>query len=472
MSDPQGNPSRPVSASEFTREETYRATRLPVDRASTLIPDAYTSPEFHALERERIFGSSWVPVCVTDEVAEPGSFVVVDVGGRSLIVCRNRSGELRAHHNFCRHRGTKLCETSPGRVERFFQCPYHAWAYDLDGVLLGTPLFTPEAGIPADQEDAFDMSGVRGVRQGGLRPPSRARRLLGLPRVRLPRPGGAAVARRARRPADAAGRAPPRGAQAPTAGRVLDRGELEARRRELHGVLPPALGAPGARQGVSAQVALPLAGRRDVHGVLHDSDRREHRRRGLARASRALDAERGRPSERPVRVALPEHRAERAPQPHVPHAGATDRGRADRGDDVPALPSGVDRRRGRPTRGRGGDPDPLLGRGEPRGHRHRRAGAGRRCRHRLYRRKNVLPLRGVGAPLSEHGRRPDGGRSARSRRRRGARVAADVPGALGASQRLRGPGLPSPSSPRSSTTFSAASTPVVAADSMSVHAPM
>ena len=28
-------------------------------------------------------------------------------------------------------------------------------------MLLGTPLFTPEAGIPADQEDAFDMSGVR-----------------------------------------------------------------------------------------------------------------------------------------------------------------------------------------------------------------------------------------------------------------------------------------------------------------------
>jgi phenylpropionate dioxygenase-like ring-hydroxylating dioxygenase large terminal subunit len=172
MSDLQGNPSRPVSASEFTQEETYRASRLPVDRASTLIPDAYTSPEFHALELDRIFGTSWVPVCVTDEVAEPGSFVVVDVGDRSLIVCRNRSGELRAHHNFCRHRGTKLCESAHGKVERFFQCPYHAWAYDLDGVLLGTPLFTPEAGIPADQEDAFDMSGVRGFDKAdyGLHP--------------------------------------------------------------------------------------------------------------------------------------------------------------------------------------------------------------------------------------------------------------------------------------------------------------
>jgi choline monooxygenase len=102
-----------------------------------------------------------VPVCVTDEIAEPGSFVVVDVGTRSLIVCRNRAGELRAHHNVCRHRGARLCTEERGHVDRFFQCPYHAWAYDLDGACLGTPLFTPEAGIPEDQQGIFDMSSVK-----------------------------------------------------------------------------------------------------------------------------------------------------------------------------------------------------------------------------------------------------------------------------------------------------------------------
>src|SRR5690349_19036641 len=94
-----GNPSRPLPASAFARPETYAATRLPVDLASTLVPDAYVSPEFHAFESESLFARSWVPVCVTDEVAEPGSYCVVDVAGRSLIVCRNRAGELRAHHN-------------------------------------------------------------------------------------------------------------------------------------------------------------------------------------------------------------------------------------------------------------------------------------------------------------------------------------------------------------------------------------
>jgi choline monooxygenase len=157
---PRGNPPRPIPGEAFTREETYAATRLPVDLASSLIPDAYTSEEFRELERERIFARSWIPVCVPDEVAEPGSFVVVTVAGRSLIVCRDRGGELRAHHNVCRHRGTQLVAEERGRVERFFQCPYHAWAYGLDGACLGTPLFTPEAGIPDDQRGAFDTSGV------------------------------------------------------------------------------------------------------------------------------------------------------------------------------------------------------------------------------------------------------------------------------------------------------------------------
>jgi len=160
MSASRGNPSRPVPPAAFTDESTYAATRLPVNAASTLIPDAYVSEEFHALELERIFARSWVPVCVTDEVAAPGSFVVVEVAGRSLIVCRDRAGELHAHHNVCRHRGARLVVDEHGQVERFFQCAYHAWAYGLDGSCLGTPLFTPEAGIPEDQRGAFEMSDV------------------------------------------------------------------------------------------------------------------------------------------------------------------------------------------------------------------------------------------------------------------------------------------------------------------------
>src|SRR5438067_12985703 len=98
MIEVRGNPPRPVPAAAFTDESTYAATRLPVDEASTLIPDAYVSDAFHALEQERVFARSWVPVAVTDEVGQPGDFVVVEVAGRSLIVCRDQAGLLHAHH--------------------------------------------------------------------------------------------------------------------------------------------------------------------------------------------------------------------------------------------------------------------------------------------------------------------------------------------------------------------------------------
>ncbi|MDX6526008.1 MAG: choline monooxygenase, partial [Gaiellales bacterium] len=153
-------PSRPLAPEAFSEPGTYAATRLPVDLASTLIPDAYTSEAFYELEQQRVFGSSWVGVAMTSELRDPGDFVVVEVAGRSLIVCRNRDGELRAFDNVCRHRGAQICAAS-GHVARFFQCPYHAWAYDLDGALLGTPLFTPDSQVPLDQRAAFDMSEIK-----------------------------------------------------------------------------------------------------------------------------------------------------------------------------------------------------------------------------------------------------------------------------------------------------------------------
>jgi choline monooxygenase len=144
----------------YTREETYAATRRPVDVAETLTPDAYRSEEFFALERERVFATSWVPVGCTAELREPGDVLVTEVAGRSLFVVRNRAGELRAFYNVCRHRGTRLLAQGECSVKRFIRCPYHSWAYDLDGACIGTPLFEG-SDIPDDQREVFDMDGAR-----------------------------------------------------------------------------------------------------------------------------------------------------------------------------------------------------------------------------------------------------------------------------------------------------------------------
>ena len=100
-------------------------------------------------------------MCVTDELPGPGDFLVVEVAGRSVVVCRNPAGELRASTTSAATGARSCAIAGQGHVERFFQCPYHAWAYDLDGECLGTPLFTPESGIPEDQRGIFDMSDVK-----------------------------------------------------------------------------------------------------------------------------------------------------------------------------------------------------------------------------------------------------------------------------------------------------------------------
>ena len=135
---------RPLPREAFLQADTYAATRLPVDHATSLIPDAYTSPDFHALEQERLFARTWVPVCLGSDISGPGDYTVVEVAGRSIIVCRNGSGELRAHHNVCRHRGALLCDAGTGTLKRAIKCPYHAWAYGLDGKLIGTPNVRPD----------------------------------------------------------------------------------------------------------------------------------------------------------------------------------------------------------------------------------------------------------------------------------------------------------------------------------------
>ena len=48
---------------------------------------------------------------------------------------RGRDDVLRAFYNVCRHRGTAVVEEACGTAVRF-QCPYHAWIYDLEGKLV------------------------------------------------------------------------------------------------------------------------------------------------------------------------------------------------------------------------------------------------------------------------------------------------------------------------------------------------
>ena len=107
--------------------------------AQTLPGAYYTDPQILDNEIERLFRRGWLCVGREDRVQEPGSYLLHERFGDTLMIVRGRDGQLRAFHNICRHRGTKICEASSGRFSGTIQCPYHAWTWSTDGQLVGAP---------------------------------------------------------------------------------------------------------------------------------------------------------------------------------------------------------------------------------------------------------------------------------------------------------------------------------------------
>jgi glycine betaine catabolism A len=105
----------------------------------TLSGRDYASLEVWADEQERIWWGDWVCIGRTEEVASPGDYLVRDLAGESIFVVRNADGELRGFYNVCSHRGTKFLDEPGGNARKAFRCPYHAWTFDLNGRLIGTP---------------------------------------------------------------------------------------------------------------------------------------------------------------------------------------------------------------------------------------------------------------------------------------------------------------------------------------------
>ncbi|MGW5117521.1 aromatic ring-hydroxylating oxygenase subunit alpha [Streptomyces noursei] len=111
--------------------------------APSLIPTlpgrTYTDPDVFRQEQQALFERLWFCAVRSADLGRPGAFRTVRVGRESVLITRNRTGELRAFLNVCRHRGAQLCTAESGEVRRNLQCPYHAWTYDLDGRLVAAP---------------------------------------------------------------------------------------------------------------------------------------------------------------------------------------------------------------------------------------------------------------------------------------------------------------------------------------------
>lgn len=113
----------------------------------------YTDPEVYQRELHRIFyGPHWSYVALEAELPEAGSFKQSYVGERSVLVARLENGNFAVVENRCAHRGVRFCQERHGTAKEW-TCPYHQWAYSLDGSLIGLPFrrgLRGKGGMPKD----------------------------------------------------------------------------------------------------------------------------------------------------------------------------------------------------------------------------------------------------------------------------------------------------------------------------------
>lgn len=100
----------------------------------------YTSPVYFEREQKTLFRNAWACAGFGHQVPNPGDIAPVELGGMPLMLVRQKDGEIRVFHNVCRHRGTQLVK-EPCPANRMIRCPYHSWAYGLDGALHQRPHF-------------------------------------------------------------------------------------------------------------------------------------------------------------------------------------------------------------------------------------------------------------------------------------------------------------------------------------------
>ena len=131
---------------ETQREILRRFFELRAAHTTTLAPEpyrqqaaVYTDPERLAAEEATLFRGRPLVAGLSADLPGTGDCVASEVAGVPLLLVRGEDAEVRAFLNICRHRGGRVF-TGRGRPGRALKCPYHSWAYDLNGDLLGQPL--------------------------------------------------------------------------------------------------------------------------------------------------------------------------------------------------------------------------------------------------------------------------------------------------------------------------------------------
>ena len=132
--------------------EMIRDINVPNDWDRSGLPGwCYHSPALLELEKQHVFREHWQIACHVSDIPEPGNYLAMDVVGERALILRGQDGTVRAFHNICRHRGSRLVADETGNCRNALVCPFHGWVYNLDGTLRGAA--RPRSFPPLDKNE-------------------------------------------------------------------------------------------------------------------------------------------------------------------------------------------------------------------------------------------------------------------------------------------------------------------------------
>ena len=128
---------------------------------------ALSDPELYEMEMERIFGKTWILLGHDSEIPASGDFMVRDLGSDSVIVSRDKSGEVHVLLNVCSHRGMRVSTLDAGNTQ-IHTCIYHGWAFRPNGAFLGAPVEKECMDGKIMTKDELGLKKARVTLYGGL----------------------------------------------------------------------------------------------------------------------------------------------------------------------------------------------------------------------------------------------------------------------------------------------------------------
>ena len=117
-----------------TEIETLRSSIQEHRRGYSLPRPFYVDPRVFQLDLDLVYRRHWLLAGSTCRLQRPGDFFTYSIAHDSIVILQDDGGKIRAHHNVCRHRGSRICLEEQGWAKRLV-CPYHHWTYDLNGAL-------------------------------------------------------------------------------------------------------------------------------------------------------------------------------------------------------------------------------------------------------------------------------------------------------------------------------------------------